>query len=195
MVAQTLDALGDQRQCSAHHGTLAGVKVQRSQGSQRRSTHRVLWPQLKELWVEDGRSKEAEEDETTHCSVLHHLSALCNRQPEAHTLPTLTPPHPHHPHTPTPSPGNFLIAASRSMAKTRHMSRGQERADAVMALRIFSMKKSRLAMLTSWLSVSVSLAWSISQCLRASKICRGKHGVWICKPCGCLEQKGSSGVE
>ena len=61
------------------------------------------------------------------------------------TLLLLSPPPPPplpHPH---PSPGNLWTAASLSMAKTLHMSLGQERAEDVIALRTFSMKNSRFA--------------------------------------------------
>lgn len=40
-------------------------------------------------------------------------------------------------------PGNLRTAASFSCAKRQHMIRGQEREEAVMALRIFSTKKRR----------------------------------------------------
>ena len=56
--------------------------------------------------------------------------------------PLFPPPSLPHPH---PSPGNLWTAASLSMAKTLHMSRGQERAEDVIALRTFSMKNSRFA--------------------------------------------------
>ena len=42
-------------------------------------------------------------------------------------------------------PGNLLTAASLSMEKTLHIIRGQERAEAKIALSIFSTKNNRLA--------------------------------------------------
>ena len=65
---------------------------------------------------------------------------ILNRTEKIHFYPP--PPPPFLPH---PSPGNLWTAASLSMAKTLHMSRGQERAEDVIALRAFSMKNSRFA--------------------------------------------------
>ncbi len=101
----------------------------------RQKTHRKLWSEVEETGAENSRCKESEKDKTTDGSITDDIFFVCETEiqpvPKARGL--------------NHSPGNLATAASLSIANTLHIIRGQERADANIALNIFSTKNSKFA--------------------------------------------------